>query len=170
MGHPLTPPSLRDATPGDLDAIVAIYNQTIPGRMATADLDPVHPEQRAAWLADHQPDHHPIWVAERDETVVGWLSIGQFRDRVAYDATAEVSVYVDAQRRRGGIGALLLDEAVRRAPQLGLEVLVGLIFAHNAPSLALFERAGFVRWGLLPAACRLDDRTADVVIVGRATP
>jgi L-amino acid N-acyltransferase YncA len=169
MGHPLTTPGLRDATPADLDAIVAIYNQTIPSRIATADLDPVHPEQRAAWLADHRPDHHPIWVAEHDGAIAGWLSIGQFRDRVAYDATAEVSVYVDAGRRRAGIGAMLLDEAVRRAPQLGLEVLVGLIFAHNQPSLALFERAGFARWGLLPGVCRLDDRVADVVIAGRAT-
>jgi L-amino acid N-acyltransferase YncA len=165
----LTPPVLRDARPDDLDAIVAIYNQTIPSRMATADLDPIHPEQRATWLTGHRPDHHPIWVAEHGGAVVAWLSIGQFRDRVAYDATAEVSVYVDAEHRRAGTARSLLDQAVARAPALGLDRLVGLIFAHNAPSLALFERAGFERWGLLPGVCRLDDRVADVVVVGRST-
>jgi L-amino acid N-acyltransferase YncA len=170
VDHPLTPPTLRDARKGDLDAIVAIYNQTIPERMATADLDPIHPEQRAAWLDEHTPDHRPVWVAQDADDVVGWLSIGPFRDRVAYDATAEVSVYVDAGRRGEGIGALLLDEAVRRAPDLRLDVLIGLIFAHNAASLALFERAGFERWGQLRGVCRLDDRVADVVIVGRPTP
>jgi L-amino acid N-acyltransferase YncA len=168
VGHPLTPPTLRDAAPADLDAIVAIYNQTIPGRMATADLDPIHPEQRATWLAEHTPGHRPVWVAQSDSAIVGWLSISEFRHRVAYDATAEVSVYVDAGTRRAGVGALLLEQAVARAPALGLDILVGMIFAHNAPSLALFERAGFARWGLLPGVCRLDDRVADVVIVGRA--
>jgi L-amino acid N-acyltransferase YncA len=170
VGHPLTPPVLRDAGPADLDAIVAIYNQTIPSRMATADLDPIHPEQRAVWLAEHQPDHHPIWVAELGGAVVGWLSISLFRDRLAYEATAEVSVYVDAAHRRTGIARVLLDRAVRRAPGLGLNRLVGIIFGHNTPSLDLFGQAGFERWGLLPGVCRLDDRIADVVIVGRATP
>jgi L-amino acid N-acyltransferase YncA len=165
----VTQTTLRDAGLADLDAIVAIYNQTIPSRMATADLDPVHPEQRATWLAGHRPDHHPIWVAQRAGTVIGWLSMGTFRDRPAYDATAEVSLYVDAAHRGTGVAGMLLARAVDRASELGLDRLIGLIFAHNAPSLRLFERAGFERWGLLPGVCRLDDRIADVVIVGRTT-
>jgi len=32
---------IRDARAHDLPAIVAIYNAAIPGRMATADTDPV---------------------------------------------------------------------------------------------------------------------------------
>jgi L-amino acid N-acyltransferase YncA len=166
----LTAPTVRDARPADLDAIVEIYNQTIPSRMATADLDPIHPEQRAAWLQEHTPDHRPVWVAESDGRVVGWLSISPFRQREAYDGTAEVSVYVDAGRRGEGIGLLLLSRAVERAPSLALHRLIGLIFSHNEASLALFARAGFERWGLLPGVCRLDDRDADVVIVGRAMP
>ena len=161
---------MRDARPADLDAIVEIYNHTIPSRMATADLDPIHPEQRAAWLQEHTPDHRPVWVAEVDGVVVGWLSVSPFREREAYDGTAEVSVYVDASSRAQGIGWLLLSRAVELAPSLHLNRLIGLIFSHNEASLRLFERAGFERWGLLPGVCRLDDRDADVVIVGRATP
>ncbi len=170
MGHPLSDAIVRDARPDDLDAIVEIYNQTIPSRMATADLDPIHPEQRAAWLQEHTPDHRPVWVAERDGTVVGWLSVSPFREREAYDGTAEVSVYVDARSRGAGIGWMLLSAAVQRAPELNLNKLLGLIFSHNEASLKLFERAGFERWGVLPGVCRLDDRDADVVIVGRSTP
>ncbi len=170
MDHPLTAPIVRDARPEDLDAIVAIYNQTIPSRMATADLDPIHPEQRASWLQEHTPDHRPVWVAESGGEVVGWLSVSPFREREAYDGTAEVSVYVDERRRGEGIGWLLLSRAVELAPTLQLSRLIGLIFAHNDASLRLFARTGFERWGLLPGVCRLDDRDADVVIVGRRTP
>ena len=41
---------LRDARPDDFLAIIAIYNAAIPGRLATADLNPVLPESRRAWF------------------------------------------------------------------------------------------------------------------------
>jgi L-amino acid N-acyltransferase YncA len=39
-------------------------------------------------------------------------------------------------------------------PQLKVHSLVGLIFADNEPSVALFRTAGFERWGFLPAVAR----------------
>jgi len=44
----------RAATEADLPAIVEIYNSTIPGRMVTADLEPVTVESRRAWFQAHQ--------------------------------------------------------------------------------------------------------------------
>jgi len=35
--------TIREATASDLPAIVAIYNESIPGGMATADLEPITP-------------------------------------------------------------------------------------------------------------------------------
>jgi len=45
--------------------------------------------------------------------------------------------------------------------------MIGLIFAHNEPSLRLFDRLGFERWGLLPRIARLDGIERDLAIVGR---
>ena len=45
--------------------------------------------------------------------------------------------------------------------------LLGFVFGHNAPSLALFERLGFERWALLPRVAELDGVERDLVIVGR---
>ncbi len=47
--------TIRDADPADLPAIVAIYNAAIPGRLATADTEPISVASRAAWLAAHAP-------------------------------------------------------------------------------------------------------------------
>ena len=58
-------------------------------------------------------------------------------------------------------------EGIRRAPDLGLQTLVGYIFGHNTPSLGLFEGFGFQRWGLLPRVAELDGVERDLVIVGR---
>ncbi len=159
--------TLRDASPADLPAIVAIYNQTIPGRMVTADLVPVSIAQRQAWFDAHSPQRHPLWVAECAGKLIGWLSFSAFHSRAAYDMTAELSIYIDEAGRRSGLGAHLLDRAIAHAPSIGISNLVGLIFGHNAASLALFERFGFARWGTLPDVAELDGVRRSLVIVGR---
>jgi phosphinothricin acetyltransferase len=159
---------LRDALPDDLEAIVRIYNSTIDSRESTADLEPVTVRQRGAWFIAHTPDRRPLWVLDDDRgEVVAWCSLRDFYGRPAYAATAEIGIYVDASARGAGLGRLLLRTAIERAPDLGLTTLLAVVFAHNAASVGLFTSEGFERWGLLPGVARLDDRLADVEILGR---
>lgn len=158
---------IRLAEPRDLEAVVAIYNASIPGRASTADTEPVSVESRRRWLRDRDPARRPLWVLERDGDVAGWLGLQDFYGRPAYAATAELGVYVDPRRRRRGAGRALVEHALAAAPTLGIETLLGLVFAHNDASLALLEGVGFERWGRLPAVARLDGVDRDVVIVGR---
>jgi L-amino acid N-acyltransferase YncA len=158
---------LRDAVPGDLEQIVAIYNASIPGRRVTADLEPVTVEQRRAWFDGHGA-HRPLWVLEAPgASVAAWLSFEDFHERRAYARTAEVSVYVDEAHQGKGLGRRLLQAAIDTAPELDLAVLVGLIFGHNEPSLRLFAAHGFERWAHLPRVAELDGDLRDLVIVGR---
>ena len=157
---------IRDAVEEDLPAIVEIYNCTVPGRMVTADPEPVSVESRRAWLYEHDPESRPLWVAEVDGEVAGWFSFEPFRNKPAYHATAEVSVYVSERHRRRGIGRRLLEEAIRRAPELGLKTLTGGIFAHNEPSMKLFEDFGFERWAYYPKVAELDGIERDLVVLG----
>ena len=157
----------RVATRADLPRVVEIYNQTIPSRQVTADLEPVSADSRESWFAQHRPGVRPLWVAERDGCIAGWLSFSSFYGRPAYDGTAELSVYVDLPCRRAGLGHFLLTEALREAPALGLHTLLGFIFGHNEPSLALFRAHGFETWGHLPRVAVLDGVERDLMIVGR---
>jgi phosphinothricin acetyltransferase len=164
----LPPPlTIRDAREADLGSIVSIYNEAIPGRRATADTEPVAPASRQPWFREHTPDRRPLWVAERDGVIVGWLSFQSFYGRPAYAATAEVSVYVSAVAQGSGVGGRLLAGAIERAPGLGLATLVAFVFGHNEPSVRLFEAHGFTRWGHLPRVARLDGHDADLLILGR---
>ena len=158
---------IREAVQADLPAIIKIYNAAIATRIATAQLEPVTVEQRRHWLKEHSPDRHPFWVLEIDRKIAGWLTLKAFLPRSAYRGTAEVSVYVDEKFRRRGIGRALLEEAIARAPSLQIRAMVGLIFAHNAPSLKLFGQLGFEKWGLLPRIARLDAHERDLTIMGR---
>ncbi len=158
---------LRDATEADLPAIVEIYNSTVPTRTVTADTEPVSVESRRAWFHEHDPAIHPFWVTESDGEIAGWISLGSFYDgRPAYHATAEVSVYIHKDHRQKGIGRRLLAEAIRRSPALGLKTLTGGIFAHNEPSIKLFEGFGFERWAHFPNVAELDGIERDLVVLG----
>jgi L-amino acid N-acyltransferase YncA len=132
--------------------------------MVTADLEPVSIESRRAWFRERDPARYPIWVAEVDGRVLGWLSFEPFRKRAAYHATAEVSVC--APRRRKGIGQRLLTEAIHLAPELGLRTLTAGAFTHNEPSLRLFERLEFERWAHYPRVAELDGVERDLVVLG----
>jgi L-amino acid N-acyltransferase YncA len=161
---------IRDAVEADLPAIVEIYNATVPTRMVTAELEPTTVEARLPWFREHSSEHYPFWVAESEGRVIGWLDFKRFLPRCAYRGTAEISVYVDKEFRRRGVGQRLLEQAIARAPSLGITALVGLIFGHNESSLKLFQRLGFQRWGFFPGVAQLDDVERDLVVMGRHCP
>jgi L-amino acid N-acyltransferase YncA len=159
---------LRDAAEADLPAIIAIYNATIPGRMVTADTEPITVASRVSWFHAHSARTRPLWVAidTASGQVCAWLSFNSFYGRPAYNPTAEVSLYVAESHRRRGLGESLLRIAIARAPACEVRTLLGFIWAHNEPSLRLFEKYGFGRWGHLPRVAVLDAIERDLIIVG----
>ena len=157
----------RDARPDDLAAIVAIYNATVASREVTADTEPVTVESRRVWFERHTPQRRPLWLVERDGDIIAWLSYSDFYGRPAYAATSELSIYVHPSARGQGLGRYFMAEALLNAADFGLDTLLGFIFGHNRPSLALFEAFGFERWGELPGVARLDGVRRDLVIMGK---
>ncbi len=160
---------IRLASRGDLAAIVDIYNASIPGRLATADTEPVPVEARVPWFEAHGATR-PLWVDERDGAIAGWASLSSFYGRPAYGATAELSIYVAPGWQRRGVAGGLVAHAIAAAPAAGVTTLLGFVFGHNAPSLALLSRFGFEPWGLLPRVAVLDGVERDLAIVGLRIP
>jgi L-amino acid N-acyltransferase YncA len=179
---------IRTAKIEDLPAIVEIYNSSIAGRMATADLEPVTVSSRVDWFNAHN-HRRPIWTIlvprgfsslrdasrtrgfananEVDDKIGGWLSLRSFYGRDAYQHTAEVSIYVWQDYHRQHLGDRLLTHAIATCPSLDLNTLVGFIFGHNQPSLNLFKKHEFQQWGFLPQIAELNGTERDLVILGR---
>lgn len=158
--------NIRNAIITDLADIVAIYNSTVASRMVTADIEPVTVESRLPWFYAHTQASRPLWVAEFDDRIAGWISLQSFYGRPAYHSTVEVSIYVGEAYRRRQIGRFLLRAAIDKAPELGIETLLGFIFGHNEPSLHLFETFGFQRWGYLQQIAEMDQVKYDLAIYG----
>jgi len=160
---------IRVAHAADLPEIVAIYNASIPGRMATADTTPVTIAQREAWFGEFNPTLRPLWVycSAEDSAPTGWLSVRSFYGRPAYHATVELGVYVAPAAQRQGIARALLGHAIHHAPGMGVRTMLAFVFGHNMPSITLFEQYGFSPWGRLPRVAEMDGIERDLAILGR---
>jgi L-amino acid N-acyltransferase YncA len=156
---------VRDATEADLPAIVAIYNAAIPGRSATADTEPVTVDERREWFAKHEPARRPMWVADIDGEVVAWIGLSSFYGgRPAYDATAEVSMYIAPAYQNRKLGRELMERMIAACPRLGVTTLLAMYFDHNEPSRRLCASLGFEQLGHLSRIARLADTDRGLII------
>ncbi|MDP1509620.1 N-acetyltransferase family protein [Paenibacillus sp. CMAA1739] len=151
----------------DLPDIVDIYNSTIAGRMVTADLEPVTVESRIPWFEAHEENHRPLWVLRQKGTIAGWASLQSFYGRPAYNSTAEISIYVHEDARGTGTGSRLVQHLLDECPRLGITTLLGFVFGHNEPSIALLRKFGFEQWGYYPRVAVLDSIERDLAILGK---
>jgi L-amino acid N-acyltransferase YncA len=158
---------IRPATIADLAAIVAIYNDAVADRFATADTSPVTLEQRRPWFEEHDTEH-PICVLESEGAVRGWYSLSAYRSgRAAVRATAELSYYVSSDARGRGFGTALITHAISEARRLGMRVLFCIILERNAASVGLMRKCGFELWGRLPDVASIDGELVSHVYYGR---
>jgi L-amino acid N-acyltransferase YncA len=156
-----TPVRLRRAGARDVPAIARIYNEAVRTTTATFDLQPRSVADRRRWFDSHDR-RHPIFVAVRGRSVVGWASISPWSDRPAYDGTAEVSIYVAAANRGHGIGSKLLARLVRTGWEDGFHTLLARVADGNAVSLRMHGEVGFAPIGVMREVGKKFGRLLDV--------
>src|SRR6478609_913417 len=107
----------RDAALEDMPRIVHIYNTTVPTRLVTADTEPVTVQSRINWFNEHNSETRPLWVIQQTSSseIIGWVSFQSFYGRPAYQATVEISIYLDPSVRGKGIGKFVLQYSIAKA-------------------------------------------------------
>ena len=180
---------VQRAQENDLADILAIYNQSVAGKQATANLNPVTITERVDWFNEHiNNTKRPIYVvkailtATQDigqattqirkqknftSSIVAWGSFSDLYARPAYHISSEISIYLHQDYHGKGLGGLLVRWMLTQAFSLGIRNVVALIFAHNLPSLSLFTKLGFTQWGYMPQVCDMQGFIADVVMLGK---
>jgi L-amino acid N-acyltransferase YncA len=173
--------SIRPAIGEDVAAITRIYNDSLPTaapvepeaearaggrRLAASRLVPFSAGTLLPWMESHRQHGRPLWVAQVNGEIVGWLSLLGFSDRPACGCAAEVAVYVAGGRCGQGIGRALLRHALREAPRWHIDRLMAYIWHDNTASRGLFRSEGFGAWGSLPGVVWAEGRSLDMLILG----
>lgn len=150
----------------DLEAITEVYNEAILNSTATFDTEPKTMAQQKVWFELHSP-RLPLLVAEMEGKVIAWASLSPWSDRCAYSDTAEASIYVHRDYRRGGTGRELLRTLLAAGKDAGLHTVIGRIAAGNEGSLKLVKSLGFDHIGTMRQVGFKFGKRLDVHLVQR---
>ncbi len=159
--------SIRLSRPGDLPALVTIYNQAIRSGNATGDLDEFTVVQRSPWFEQFDTENYPLYIAEIENKIVGYCSISPYRKgRKAMQYVAEISYYVDYAFHRQGVASSLISYAIKDCKRIEKKHLLAILMDSNIASKTLLEKFHFKQWGLFPNIIEIDDKRRSQVIYG----
>jgi len=163
--------SIRFAQEADLPGIVDLYNQSIPAGWSTADTRPITVDERVEWFRKFTPHRRPIWVAEIEGELAGTTYLSSFYGgRPAYDATAEISVYVGLKFHRRGLGRKLKEYVIAQCPRLGITTLLSMYFDHNQATKHINDALGFETMGHLREIAMVQGQPRGLIIAGLRIP
>lgn len=129
---------IREMKKQDWDEAKRIYMQSLTRGGVTFATDcPSYEEWDAAHIKACR------YVYELDGHVVGYTMIAPTSTRIPYRGVVELSIFVDNQHLRRGIGTELLTTLCRETEKRGYWTLYAAIFSVNAASIALHKKCGF---------------------------
>jgi L-amino acid N-acyltransferase YncA len=164
------PVLVRPSRDSDVEAMLAIYRHHIRSGIDEGIDDSGTPEpddlrDRRKNLRSHRLPH---LVASYGGEVVGYAYVVLFRKRPAYRYAVKHSIYVHHEHAGRGVGGLLIRELIDVCAAAGFRQMIGYIDSDNSASLAVHEKFGFQRVGLLPGVAYRYGRWADTVMVQRS--
>jgi L-amino acid N-acyltransferase YncA len=156
---------IRALTPGDWEAVCAIYLDGIATGQATFETTtPTWQE----WNFNHLPTARLVAISESNESGIrGWAALSRISTRLVYAAVAEVSVYVAKNCQGQGIGRVLLEQLVDESEKNGIWTLQASVFPENVASIALHKDCGFRQVGIREKIGRLNGVWRDTVLLER---
>lgn len=152
---------VRSARPDDAAELLAIYAPVVNETAISFELVPPT-ESEFADRINSVIASDPWLVLERDGQVAGYAYATKFRDRHAYEATRETTVYVHPNHRKAGVARELVEALIAELAARSIRLIVAGIALPNEPSIALHEALGFTQVGTFHDVGRKFDQWHDV--------
>jgi phosphinothricin acetyltransferase len=134
--------TVRPATAADAVAIAAIYNYYVAETVVTFEEEPVPASEMARRMKEVRSAALPWLVADQAREVVGYAYATRWRPRSGYRFSAEITVYLAAERGGQGIGSNLYGRLFPLLRERGVHAVIGGIALPNPASVALHEKFG----------------------------
>lgn len=83
-------------------------------------------------------------MAEKDGTIMGYASLSSYREKEAFKATVELSIYIHANYRKCGVATALMEAILAEArADERTHTVVSVITSGNEASEKLHKKFGF---------------------------
>ena len=141
---------IRKAELKDLEELLNIYNYEVVNGTATFDIVPKNLAEWQAWFQNHNSTHHPLYVAEIDNHIGGYVTLSSYREKEAYNSTVELSLYVSPDYRQRGVASRLMEFAIQLAKEdEQIHTIISVITSNNQISILLHQKYGFKYCGTI---------------------
>jgi RimJ/RimL family protein N-acetyltransferase len=154
---------IRRARPGDVDALVELYAEVAAeGRWIAGEAPVDRGLRRRRFRETLARGDAATFVADAAGEAVGQLGI-----ELARYGVADLGMLVAAEWRGRGVGSALLAAGLDWARQAGAHKVALQVWPHNRAAIALYEKFGFQREGLLRSHYRRrNGELWDAIVMG----
>ena len=139
-----------------------IYNWYVLNSTATFHLEEVDQVELERMVSVGHSKYQSFAIYS-DNQLSGFCYLSQFRYKEAYDASAEITVYLKKEFAGKGIGKTTLIYLEELAIENQMNNLVAVITEGNVASIKLFEQMGYFKVGHLKKIGTKFGKALDVV-------
>lgn len=130
---------IRKATLKDAEAITDIYNYYVKNDIATFAENPIPVKEM-----EHNIQNSILWlVYVESNKIVGYAYASKWKERSAYQFSAETSVYLDVNYKEKGVGSKLYEYLLFEIKKQDIHSVIGGISLPNKASQKLHEKFGY---------------------------
>lgn len=138
---------VRAATPQDAEQLLEIYTPFVISE--DCSVSNVSFELTAPSLAEFRQrivdisSKYPYLVGEKDEQILGYVYCHPYRERLAYQWSVEVTIYLAPAGQGKGLGRLLYEAMENILRLQGITMLCSCITLGNEHSIKMHEALGY---------------------------
>lgn len=133
---------IRKVQTEDAEAIAAIYNHYIAQTTITFETEPVSTEEMKRRILSISRNY-PYWIYEEKGEIAGYCYAHQWKEKEAYQCTAETTIYIKPEYTGKGIGKKMMLHLTNSCRERNLHTLIACITYPNEASMHLHEQLGF---------------------------
>ncbi|KPX88683.1 Uncharacterized protein ALO62_03371 [Pseudomonas amygdali pv. myricae] len=144
---------IRMARPSDAKAIAQVhvsswqdaYRDLMPAEYLNS-LEANLAQRESFWVRSIESGEPCVLVAEVNEQVVGWISVGASRDEdiTGGNAGEVMSIYVLARYWQTGVGSALWEAGLQYLVKQGYQRLTLWVLTRNERAIRFYRKAGCV--------------------------
>lgn len=134
---------IRKVTLDDAQGICDIYNYYVENTAITFETAVVNENEMKQRISGFLNEDWPYFVVEINGKIVGYCYLHNWNNRCAYSSTKEITIYLDKDHKRRGLGTILYQHLFKIIYKDNIHALIADICVPNAGSIHLHEKFGF---------------------------
>ena len=160
----MTTVQIRPMTMDDLQGFWECVSEVAKERKHLSFVEAPPIEMSRKWIERLIESDFPRFVATAGDDIVGWIDVAPL-PRKMFSHVGHLGMGLLPDYRGQGVGKRMMEAALARSWEIGLERVELEVYPSNAPAIHLYEKFGFQHEGRRRKAKKLDGVHEDILLM-----